>query len=381
MTYGINFIMETEILTINSPEDNEQIDKAAALLDNGSLVAFPTETVYGVGCKVSLSSIERLNVLKGRHPEKYYTLHVGNLDQIMAFLPSLNLQARKLIQKGLPGPMTVVFDVDPKALAIIQKLHSKEIVDLLCPDRTLGIRYPANAVACAILSRAKSPVVAPSANPAGQVPATTADETMRYFNGQIDCIVDAQQSGCLYKQSSSVVNVGRQGIQILRQGAVPEEKIREWSKIRILFVCTGNTCRSPMAEGCCKKYFCDIFGCQVDELDDFGYIINSAGVAAFEDVPASGNAMLVCQDQKIDLSGHRSRQVTRQEIEQSDLIFTMSQSHRASIIQLLPSASEKCFTLDSKSDISDPVGMGVDVYRNCFSQIKDNILKKMDGII
>lgn len=373
--------MESEILTIHSPDEEDLICKAAELLDNGALVAFPTETVYGIGCKVGHSSIERLNALKGRHPEKHYTLHVGSYDQILTLVPSMKTQARKLIERGLPGPMTVVVDVNRAALEHIQKLYSKEVTDLLCPDGTLGIRYPANEVASAILSRTKSLIVAPSANPSGQAPGTTVEQTKRYFNGQIECIVEAPGSECVYQQSSTVVKVGSRGIQILRQGAVPDKSIQEWATTRILFVCTGNTCRSPMAEGFCRKYFCDILGCHVDELGNFGYMISSAGVAVFEGVSASRNAVRACQSEKIDISGHQSRQLTQLDIDQSDLIFTMSQSHRASIIQLLPSASSKCFTLSPEHDIPDPVGMDLDVYRDCFMQLKGNIIKRMDDFL
>ena len=150
---------------------------------------------------------------------------------------------------------------------------------------------------------------------------------------------------------------------------------------RILFICTGNICRSPMAEGFCRKYFADNLGCQVDELEHFGYIIDSAGVAACEGSPASRHAIEVCWAQEIDLSCHQSRQLTLGDIEQSDVIFTMSQSHRDSIVQSLPSASEKCFVLDEAADILDPIGLGIGVYRDCFQQICDTIIKKEKEIL
>ena len=373
--------MKTEILTIRNADDTETIKKAANLLDQGCLVAFPTETVYGIGCSVKPEALQRLNAIKGRHPDKHYTLHVGSHEQISNYVPSMNLRAAKLIRNGLPGPMTVVFDLNSQALEQMRKVYSPELPELLCKDGTLGIRYPDNPVADAILSMTQSPVVAPSANPAEQPPATTAAEVVDYFNGQVDCIIDAPASGCLYKKSSTVVKVGGRGIEILRPGAVSAGQIQKWTVVCVLFVCTGNTCRSPMAEGCCKKYFSDILGCQVDELVDLGYIIRSAGVAAFENSPASENALRVCQEHGIELRGHRSHQLTPEDIKQTDLIFTMSRSHRLYINHLLPSAAEKCFRLNVDSDISDPVGMDDVAYRDCFHQIKDNVINALNGII
>ena len=375
-----NVVVNIEIIKINTPDDTASVQKAAGLLDKGSLVAFPTETVYGIGCKVEKHSLERLNEVKDRQLGKRYTLHIGSHEQLATYIPSMGIKARKLVHHALPGPVTVVFELDKHALKHARKNLGKNAFELLYADGTLGIRYPDNPIACAILSQTQSPVVAPSANPAGQEPANTAQQVLNYFEGKISAVVDAPTFGSVYQQSSTVVRIGKDGIQVLREGAVSADQIREWATIRILFVCTGNTCRSPMAAGFCRKYFSDILGCQVDELDELGYKIDSAGIAAFEGVPASSHAVEVCQMQRIDLANHRSRQLTLQDIEQSDLIFTMSQNHRAYILQMLPLASEKCFMLDPKGDIQDPVGLNADVYRGCFRQISENIIAKK-GII
>jgi len=382
--YGRNFlpilvqqvIVKTEIIKITTPEDTVSIQRAAELLDNGSLVAFPTETVFGIGCKVDKHSLERLNEVKDRPLEKRYTLHVGSHEQLAKYIPSMGARARKLVQHALPGPVTIVFELDKNALKRAKKNLDKNIFNLLYADDTLGVRYPDNAVASAILSQAKSPVVAPSANPAGQEPATTAQQVLNYFEGKIDVVVDAPDCGCTYQQSSTVVKIGKKNIEVLREGAVPADLIREWSTLRILFVCTGNTCRSPMAAGFCREFFSDILDCSVDELDELGYKIDSAGIATLDGLPASGHAVEVCRKQRIDLTSHRSRQLTLQDIQQSDLIFTMSQSHRAYILQMCPLSSQKCFMLDPKEDIQDPVGLNAEVYRNCFCQISENIIAR-----
>lgn len=373
--------MKTEIIKINTPDETAPIQKAAALLDNGLLVAFPTETVYGIGCKVDKQALERLNEVKDRPFDKRYTLHVGSHEQLTRYVPSMGARARKLVRHALPGAVTVVFEPDEPTLKQVQKNLGKNVFGLLYADGTLGVRYPDNPVACAILSQAQSPVVAPSANPAGQDPAKTSQQVLDYFEGKIDAVVDAPGFGSTYQQSSTVVKIGKNGIQVLREGAVPAHQIREWSTLRILFVCTGNTCRSPMAAGFCRKFFSDILDCSVDELDEFGYKVDSAGIAAFDGVPASGHAVEVCRKQRIDLTSHRSRQLTLRDIEQSDLIFTMSQNHRAYILQTYPLASHTCFVLDPERDIQDPVGLDVDVYRNCFRQISENIIARKGDIL
>ena len=373
--------MKTEILKIRTPDDIQAVQRAARWLDEGRLVAFPTETVYGIGCKADRDTLDRLNEVKSRPLDKRYTLHIGSPEQLKKYIPSMSLKAQKLVQKAFPGPVTIVFELDDEALRQVKQSLPKSVFETLYSGQTLGVRYPACPVTCEILAKVKSPIVAPSANPAGSTPATSAKEVLDYFDGKIDCIVEIPDFEADFKQSSTVVKVQKRDIQILREGAIPASRIRKWVTIQLLFVCTGNTCRSPMAEGFCRKYFADNLGCQVDELEHFGYIIDSAGVAACEGIPASRHAIEVCWAQEIDLSCHQSRQLTLGDIEQSDVIFTMSQSHRDSIVQSLPSASEKCFVLDEAADILDPIGLGIGVYRDCFQQICDTIIKKKKEIL
>jgi L-threonylcarbamoyladenylate synthase len=373
--------MKTEISKISTPDDHQAVQKAAKLLDAGSLVAFPTETVYGIGCKADKHTFDRLNEIKGRQPDKHYTLHIGSPEQLNKSIPSMSSRARKLVQNAFPGPVTIVFELDDEALRQVKRSLPESVFELLYADRTLGVRYPACPVTCAILAAAQSPIVAPSANPAGLAPATTAKGVSDYFDGKIESIVEIPGFEANFRQSSTVVKIGKRNIQVLREGAVSASEIREWATIRLLFVCTGNTCRSPMAEGFCRKYFADNLGCQVDELEHFGYIIDSAGVSACDGIPASRHAIEVSRAQEIDLSCHRSRQLALRDIEQSDMILTMTRYHRASVIQSFPSASERCFVLDETADIMDPIGSGIDVYQDCFQQICDTIIKKKKEIL
>ena len=373
--------MKTEILKIRTPDGTQAVQRAARWLDDGKLVAFPTETVYGIGCKADKHTLDRLNEVKGRQPDKRYTLHIGSPEQLKKYIPSMSLKAQKLVQNALPGPVTVVFELDDEALTQVRKSLPKDVFETLYSGQTLGVRYPSCPITCEILAQAHSPIVAPSANPGGSPPATSAKQVLGYFDGDIEAVVEIPDFEADFKQSSTVVKVGEKGVQIFREGAVSASQILKWTTIRLLFVCTGNTCRSPMAAGFCRKYFAANLGCQVDELEHFGYIIDSAGIAACQDAPASRDAVEVCRAHDIDLSFHQSRQLTLMDIQQSDLILTMSRYHRDSIAQSFPTALEKSFMLDEAADIMDPIGSGIDVYRDCYRQICDNIIKKKKEIL
>ena len=372
--------MKTEHLYIGSPQDTQGIRRAGQLLRQGAIVAFPTETVYGLGAKAEPDALERLDVVKGRAMGKRYSLHIGRQEDLNRYVPRLSLQAKKLMANVWPGPATLVFEYDKESLLSLQKTIPPQTFGLLYQDGTLGVRFPDNPVACAVLAEAVAPIVAPSANPGSQPPALTAQEVARYFDGQIEMIIDAPDA-CKYRLNSTVVKVSASGLQVLREGVYARAEIVKYATIRILFVCTGNTCRSPMAEAICRKYIADLCNCSLDRIGEFGYIIESAGVAAFDGMPASGHAMTIARQMGSPLDDHRSRPLTAERIEQADVIFAMSPSHLQGIIATVPSASDKCCLLDADGAIADPVGGDFEVYRDCARHIERAIKERMNEIL
>src|SRR5213080_3880878 len=139
----------------------------------------------------------------------------------------------------------------------------------------------------------------------------------------------------------------------------------------VLFVCTGNVCRSPMAEG--------IFRNALQGRGD--YRVFSAGLGAMEGQPPSHYAVQAVRELGIDISGQRSRMLTPELVHQADFIFGMTHNHIDTVILLYPQAADKTFllrefdeTLDFfEKDISDPIGGSYEVYLNCRDQIEQGI--------
>ena len=372
--------MKTETIYIESASDRQAIRRAAQLLREGAIVALPTETVYGLAAKAEKCVLERLDQVKGREPGKRYTLHIGSLEELTQYVPRPSFQAQKLIRNVWPGPVTIIFEPDNKSLIKTQNTLSPETYELLYTDGTVGVRYPDQPVACAVLSAAVAPIIAPSANPGSQPPALNPSEVLAYFDGQIEMIIDTPKA-CQYRLNSTVVKVGDRGVEVLREGVYSQGQILEAATVNILFVCTGNTCRSPLAEAICRKYFADKVGCNLDAVGRFGYSIASAGVAAYEAMPASCHAVEISQQKNSSLNDHRSRRLTEAMIRQADLIFVMNQCHLQAVTDAVPEAESKTFMLDASGAIADPAGYDLGVYRACAEQIERCIQERMNELL
>jgi len=371
--------METDVIKLNPDKPQTRaIKKAAKVIDSGGIVAFGTETVYGLACRVTKDSLEKLNQIKGREASKHYTLHIGDKNDVHQYVPDLGLRAKKLIEKTWPGPLTIVFELDNEQLTGAKKNVSTNLFENLYRNNTIGIRCPDNTVAAELLKCAKNAVVAPSANVSGCKPPFTAQDVLENFDGQIDMLLDSGPTK--YQKSSTVAKIGNRRIEILRSGYYGQKELERLWKIQILFVCTGNTCRSPMAEGVFRKRLAEKFGCKVDQLGKMGYKIVSAGTIGASGWPASAEAVQQCQADGIDISLHVNSALTRQLVNESDLIYVMSNSHRNQILSLCPDSYEKCSLLDEKQEIPDPIGQSIEIYAGCFELINSAIKKRLSEL-
>jgi protein-tyrosine phosphatase len=161
---------------------------------------------------------------------------------------------------------------------------------------------------------------------------------------------------------------------IVRPGIVSEDAIRHAVARKIVFVCTGNTCRSPMAEGMFKRRLAERLGCGIDELLTRGYVVSSAGVSALPNDPAAEDSIEVLSEVGIDLSGHRSRLASADLIARADDVIAMTRSHLLTIVSRYPVLSGSLRLLcGPDGDLDDPIGGGPDVYRRCAATIHQHV--------
>jgi len=350
--------METKIIKLNPASyDIKELESPADCIRNGGLVIVPTETVYGISAnRDNPTSVSNLLSARKSTKEKLLTLHISSPSEIEKHIKP-SLLAKKIMRKFWPGPLTIVFPIQGQG-------------------RGIGIRCPANSIAQDIIKLADVPVVIASANMAGEVPQSDAEGAAKIFSGKVDYIVDGGPS--TYGKSSTCVKIEGGRIEFLREGAIPKYLIEKEMYLDILFVCTGNTCRSPVAEGLAKKMLGEKYGVGIDELPRIGYRIHSAGTSAIFGMPSTQEIKSIGSEFCVNLEKHFSMPIAKEMIEKADYIYVMELRHKDILQKISPQSVDKIILLNPDgSDIADPLGHSPDVYKNCVNIIKDSLEKRI----
>jgi L-threonylcarbamoyladenylate synthase len=198
-----------------SPTTDREVRAAAAVLRAGGLVAFPTETVYGLGADASSTgAVGRIFVAKGRPSNHPLIVHLGSPAQLDEWAIDLPAAARLLADAFWPGPLTLVV---PK---------SSRVADAVTGGRpTVGLRVPDHPVALALLDAFGGGIAAPSANRFGRVSPTTADDVRRELGERVDVVLDG--GPCQVGLESTIVDLTGADPEVLRPGGVTLEQLAE----------------------------------------------------------------------------------------------------------------------------------------------------------
>ena len=338
-------------LPTQSPLENDDFcATVAAHLAAGGVAALPTDTVPGIAAVATTLGSATLADLKNAPLGRPFSLHLTDKAMLMQLLPSPPPGLAQWMSGRLPGRWTILL---PTACLALDNWPQQ--AELVAAWGLCGLRLPEHEGWKRLAPHFKDPIIATSINQHGDLPLT-GNELARWLGEHKLIINTLSQSDARGDQASEVVAFDPLP-RLIRGNATPSE-LKPGQ--RVLLVCTGNICRSPMAEQMLRQALADSWQVHPEELAQLGWVIASAGTYAVPGNTASENAVIAVSKLNLHLDGHQAQLVHELDPQDWDLVLCMSPSH----LDELPAGMDaKAELLDlGGKPVPDPYGGSIEIY-------------------
>ncbi|SMP48151.1 protein-tyrosine phosphatase [Neorhodopirellula lusitana] len=379
------------------------VHRSVQTLVEGGVIGLPSETVYGlVASALCVDAVKKLvQIISHGNPTGnlqwgQIALCIRSSESVGDYLLPQTLLARRLTERCFPGPLTLVSDCSADGSAVcmlpqeVQRLLrqpangdgktgglGKEAASRVSKHRLLSHihRYLSAPLIWGEFPVEPAPADSPSSPNRGATTITALSEQIDRSAPEANLPLLLDDGVSRYGGVGTVVRAAGNSWQILREGVIQRAAMNQFVKPVIAIVCTGNTCRSPMAETLLRDLLHKKFG-----REDVVRVI-SAGVAAGRGSGAAPQSVEVMGRLGLDLTGHCSQPLDDPLMSMSDLVLTMTRRHRDAILAAWPDRKDRVFTLRRDGgDISDPVGMPVDIYEQCAQQMRGELEQWIEAL-
>jgi protein-tyrosine phosphatase len=349
--------MDGEPRALHAADVEALVAEAATRLRRGELVVLPTETVYGLAALPShAAAVARLRAWQGRDGEPAFTWHIAARQDLHQLARAVPATVSRLVERYWPGPLTVVV-----------------------PGRaadSVGVRLPAHDFTQRVIRAVGEPLWLTSVNRAGEPPAVEVGPIVAAHGDRLQLVIDDGPSPLGI--ASTIVRATGPRLEILREGILSTADVLQTAAELVLFVCTGNTCRSPLAAALALDLTAHELGVAPAEVLAYGLRFDSAGTSAYPGLPASEGSLAVAAELSLDLGSHRSQPLEPALLRRASRVYCLGRGHLRAILAEAPDAADKLAMLRPDGlDIADPYGGDVRAYRRVRDEIRAAIAARL----